>query len=270
MKKTMIVLAILLVSIVTRHRVFAHFTILIPSSTSAKKSETVSVIFQWGHPFEHQIFDAQPPAETLLLSPDGKLARLQSEETALPDGDKKHRAYRFQFAAAERGDYLLFTKSQPTWMEEEQEFLVDYAKVVVHVQAQKGWDRSFTVLGTNSAGTELVEAVPLTRPYGLQPGMAFQTRIFADGKSAADVPVEIERYNREPPKELPADEQITHTAKTDPNGVVTCTLSEPGWWCIAARCAGGTAERNGKKFPVQRRAILWLFVDEKPTASSNK
>ena len=46
--------------------------------------------------------------------------------------------------------------------------------------------------------------------------------------------VEIERYNAVVPKELPPDEQITRTAKTDPNGIFTCTLTEPGWWCLAA------------------------------------
>ena len=62
---------------------------------------------------------------------------------------------------------------------------------------------------------------------------------------------------------MPADEHITRTAKTDPNGVVTCTLTEPGWWCITAQRDGGKKERDGKSYPVKQRATMWVFVDEK-------
>ena len=75
--------------------------------------------------------------------------------------------------------------------------------------------------------------------------------------------VEIERYNPTAPKELPADEHITRASKTDPNGVVTCTLTEPGWWCITAQRNGGVLMREGKEFPVRERATLWVYVDAK-------
>ncbi len=61
-------------------------------------------------------------------------------------------------------------------MEEEQEFLEDSIKVVVHVQAQKGWDAS--------AG-DAIEIMPLTRPYGLQPGMVFQVQALWQQKPLA-------------------------------------------------------------------------------------
>ena len=51
--------------------------------------------------------------------------------------------------------------------------------------------------------------------------------------------VEIEHYHAAPPKTIPADEFCTRTAKTDPNGVVTGTLTDPGWWCLAAAADGG-------------------------------
>jgi cobalt/nickel transport protein len=105
---------------------------------------------------------------------------------------------------------------------------------------------------------------PLTRPYGLQPGLTFQAQVLAGGKPLAGALVEVEHYNAAPPKELPPDEQITRTAKTDPSGVVTATLTEPGWWCLAAGRDGGTREHDGKPFPVRQRSILWVFVDEKP------
>jgi hypothetical protein len=97
--------------------------------------------------------------------------------------------------------------------------------------------------------------------------MVFQAQIkesTAAGKSDfSGLSVEIERYNEKRPAELPPDEQITRTAKTDPNGVVTCTLPDPGWWCITAQRGGGMRERDGKSFPVKYRATHWVFVDER-------
>src|SRR5262249_37429843 len=149
----------------------------------------------------------------------------------------------------------------PIWMEDEQEFLKDNVKAVLHIQAQKGWDAP---LGHD------FEILPLTRPYGLQPGMAFQVQAVADSKPLAGALVEVERYNPTPPKELPADEHITRTARTDPNGTVICTLTEPGWWCITAQRPHGRLEHAGKEYPVRHRASLWVNVDERPATPTEK
>ena len=39
----------------------AHFNMLIPQSASAKKGEPVVFTYQWGHPYEHELFDAPAP-----------------------------------------------------------------------------------------------------------------------------------------------------------------------------------------------------------------
>src|SRR5258708_18277576 len=116
-------------------------------------------------------------------------------------------------------------------MAEDGEFLRDTVKVVLHVQAQKGWDAQ--------AG-EGFEWETLTRPYGLQPGLTFQARVLPGSL------VEVERYNETPPKKLPPDEQITRVVKTDPNGVATCTLPEAGWWALTGSRPGGKKEHEGK------------------------
>jgi cobalt/nickel transport protein len=232
-----------------------HFTMLLPEKPSAKKGEPVTFTYQWGHPFEHQLFDALPPAEIEVNAPVPAPRMLTStpEEVSGGAGAKKVRVYRFRYTPEDRRDYVFVLRGQPVWMEEDQAFFQDTVKVVLHVQAQRGWDEAL-------GGFELI---PLTRPYGLQPGMVFQARVSADGKPLAGALAEIERYNPTPPKMLPPDEQITRTAKTDPNGVVTCTLPEAGWWCIAAERDGGKKEQNGKAYPVRQRAILWVYVDEK-------
>jgi cobalt/nickel transport protein len=255
----------------------AHFNMLLPDRASAKKDEAVTLTYQWGHPFEHQLFDAPAPEKLTVLAPDGKAADLTKslEKTTVPAAEgKKVTAYQLKFTPEQRGDYVFVLQTPPIWMEEEEEFFHDTVKLVLHVQAQKGWD---------GAVLPEFEAMPLTRPYGLQPGMVFQEQVRAylpvpfEGKPnelpplnrplkllpLAGALVEVERYNAAPPKELPPDEYITRAVKTDPNGVATCTLTDPGWWSVTAHRDGGLREHGGKKYPVRQRATLWVFVDEK-------
>ncbi len=234
----------------------AHFNMLLPDKASAKKDEAVTLTYQWGHPFEHQLFDAPAPDRLTVLAPDGKAADLTKslEKTTVPAAaGKKVTAYQLKFTPDQRGDYVFVLQTPPIWMAEEEEFFQDTVKLVLHVEAQKGWD---------AAAPDTFQLNPLTRPYGLQAGMAFQVQA-AREKPLAGAPVEVERYNPAPPKELPPDEQITRAVKTDPNGVATCTLTEPGWWSVTAHRDGGMREREGKKYPVRQRATLWVFVDEK-------
>ena len=53
-------------------------------------------------------------------------------------------------------------------------------------------------------------------------------------------------------------------------GVVTCTLTEPGWWCITAHAEEGMKDRDGKSYPLRRRTSLWVFVDPKIGAAAVK
>jgi len=235
----------------------AHYNMLLPDIPSAKKDQPVLFTYQWGHPFEHELFDAPPPEAVTVLSPDGKTADLTKtlERTTVPAGEGKTvTAYRFTFTPDQRGDYVFLLRTPPIWMEEDGEFLQDDVKVVLHVQAQKGWD------GTVRPGFEWS---PLTRPYGLEPGMAFQAALQAGAKPGVGSLAEIEHYHAEPPKKIPADEFCTRTAKTDPNGVVTATLTDPGWWCLAAGREAGMKDHDGKSYPVRERSILWVYVDAK-------
>jgi cobalt/nickel transport protein len=239
----------------------AHYNMLLPSTASAKKAEVVTFTYQWGHPFEHQLFDAPAPVSVAVLAPDGKKIDLTKtlEKTTVPGaGEKKVVAYQFKFTPDQRGDYLFLLQTPEIWMEEDGTYLEDTVKVVLHVQAQKGWDAKFE---------EKFELLPLTRPYGLQPSMVFQAQVllptFVREKGISNH-VEIERYNSASPKELPPDEQITRTVKPDANGVATTTLTEPGWWCLTAGRDGGQVPREGKKVWKTFRTTLWVFVDEKP------
>jgi cobalt/nickel transport protein len=240
----------------------AHFTMLLPETAGAKKGDRVAFIYQWGHPFEHQLFDAPPPARVQVVGPDG--TRQDLTNTLEKIKEDKATAHRFRFRPQERGDYLFLLTTPPIWMAEEQEYYQDTAMVVLHVQAQKGWDvgsdRNFKML-------------PLTRPYGLLPGMVFQARVVglpAPARGAepdvrltpqAGLPVFCERYNPRPPKELPPDELITFTSKTDPNGTLTCTLPTAGWWGITVQRDAGRRTHMGRDYPLRQRLTWWVYVN---------
>jgi cobalt/nickel transport protein len=239
----------------------AHYHLLLPDKPAAKTGEMVTFTFQFGHPFEHQLFDTQPPEAVYVIAPDGtkidlaaKLEKLSVDGT---DG-KKVTGYRFAFTPEKRGDHVVVAISPAVKVEGELLPLKDAAKVVLHVQTQNGWEHRGV-----APGAAPLETSPLTRPYGLRAGMAFQVEVEepaeGGGRPLAGVLVEIERYNPTPPKELPPDEHITRTARTTRAGSATATLTEPGWW-------GLTAIRD--KVSARHRSTLWVHVDEKvPTAA---
>jgi uncharacterized GH25 family protein len=242
----------------------AHYNMLLPEKATARKGEAVTLTYQWGHPFEHELFDAPRPASLQVLTPDGKQTDLLDslEKTTARAGKKEVVAYRLKYTPQTRGDHIFVLRTPPIWMEEDGEFLEDVVKVVLHVQAQKGWERP---------ASPDFEVEPLTRPYGLQPGMAFQARLStsrphhraADSRPLAGTLVEVEHYNPRPPDQLPPDEHITRTARTDPNGVVTTTLTEPGWWCLTAGQRGKDRVQGDTPRPSRGRSTLWVFVDDR-------
>jgi cobalt/nickel transport protein len=251
----------------------AHFNILLPQAARARKGEAVTFLYRFGHPFEHELFDAPAPARLFVIAPDGTRTELGKtlEKIKVPAGGEEgvtRTAYRFRFTPEQRGDYTFILKTPPIWLAEDEEFVEDTVKVVLHVQAQKGWD----------ADPPGFRILPLTRPYGLQPGTVFQAQVLvppepglggtertARPKPLAGAPVEIERFHAERPAKLPPDEFRTLTAKTDPSGVVTVSLPEAGWWSITAQRDGGRRAHNGKQYPVRQRATLWVWVDERMT-----
>src|SRR5258708_26857056 len=87
----------------------AHFNMLLPDKPSAKKGDEVILTYQWGHPFEHQLFDAPAPESVIVYSPDGKSTNVTKEikKVQLPVGDKKTvTAYTLSVTPDQRGDYL--------------------------------------------------------------------------------------------------------------------------------------------------------------------
>jgi cobalt/nickel transport protein len=243
----------------------AHYHILLPDKPAVQTDQAVTITLRFGHPFEHQMFPTQRPRRAVVVTPDENLmdltAKTEQVDLKVEKGEPLT-TYRWTYTPTQRGDYVFAVQCDPVWLADEGVFLEDTVKVTVHVLAQKNWD------GLAGARFELV---PLTRPYGLRAGMVFQalaigrddTTPRTEFEPQPGTLVEIERYNPTPPKELPPDEHITRTLKTDPAGVATMTLTEAGWWAVTAIRDAGTRQRAGKSVPVKQRTALWVHVDDK-------
>ena len=250
----------------------AHYHILLPEKPAVELEVPARFTFRFGHPFEHQMFPTARPKNVVVMTPDAQTVDLSDKPGRydVPGADGKPACgYAWTYSPAHRGDHVVVVQCEPEWMPEEKEFLEDSVKVILHVQTQNGWD---------SAVGDGMELIPLTRPYGLRAGTVFQVivrgsspltprgiKTVTPGSENQPLPgtlVEVERYNAAPPKQLPPDEHITRSVKTDPNGVATVTLPESGWWAITAVRDGGTRMRGGKGYPVKVRSTLWVHVDE--------
>ncbi len=215
----------------------AHFTMVYPGGDMdvtpedyiAELGETKTVWIVWGHPYEHILFDMTSVPEVSAVDPDGTATTLTP--TQITVGGKV--AYQVSFTVTKMGDWIITTK-----YEDEGEALIDYVKAVVHCGEEMwtGWDG---VIGQNA------EAVPYTRPYGLEEGFVFTGKALYKGSAMQNADVEVEVYHTEDVADgivtkaeemYPYDPPMmfTRVTKTNANGEFAYTLDEPGIWFIGA------------------------------------
>src|SRR5262245_46537779 len=87
-----------------------HYGILLPQSWSVQRDHEVTVTFQWGHPFEHELSDAARPTKAELLLPDGSRQDMTKNlaKTTTPAASKKTvTAYTIRFTPSQRGDHVV-------------------------------------------------------------------------------------------------------------------------------------------------------------------
>jgi cobalt/nickel transport protein len=246
-----------------------HFHTLWPNSPNGygRLGEVITWQYFWGHPYEMILFDAQQPV-CYVATPDGERLGIPPTPTEMEDPltGEMRRAFTFSHAPESIGDSWLVLEPPPYPIEEEGQAVQDYVKQCIHVMAEVGWDAE---LGLP------IELVPLTRPYGLEPGFAFTARAYLDGEPLPDAMVEIEKFNgfHVAAEAVPKDQfglenvpMVTRKAKTDANGYVTCTLDEPGWWMVAVSAEGSAVTIGKVQYPCVLRGCLWVHVEEEFTA----
>ena len=236
---------------------FAHYNMLLPDKAWANKGDKVTFTYQFGHPFEHELFDAPKPVALVVVTPKSKKEIFDIDKLMTPikkDGadGKKVTAWQFTFTPPERGDYTFVMKTAKI-KHEEGKFVQDTVRVVLHVQTQNGWDKVERVIPKE------FDIIPYTRPYGFLPGMVFRGK-FDREQAVGSALVEIEKYNEKPMKNVPPDELITFKARTDHLGFFVASLPEPGWWGITVWSPFGPPKADEA---TSLRSTMWLHVDEK-------
>ncbi len=227
--------------------------------------EVVTWQYFWGHPFEMLISDAPPP-KFFIRTPAGQKENVKLKEITLTDQEsgKDRRAYEVEYRPSSPGDYYLCLEGQPQFIPEENILWQDYVKAVWHVVAEKGWDKP--------VGLDF-EIIPLTRPYGWPTGSLFNAQARFMGKPLKGAAVEVEKFNGffvpqdKMPKDLTGADNvplITRVTKTDVNGYLSCTLDSPGWWIITVVHPHGKKNWQGKTYPLERRASLWVYLEPSP------
>lgn len=222
----------------------AHFLTFLPQSDIIKNKENSELKLEamFIHPFEQTGMTMEKPFGIYL---ENKQNSLVLEETKKFD----HKAWNSKYNIKRPGVYKFFVQPQAYYEQSEEKFISHVPKIIVSAFGREdGWDEP---LGLK------YEIIPLTKPFGLYAGNIFQGKVLHNGKAASNVEVEVELYNSFSLK-APSDAHITQVVKTDSNGVFSFVMNHKGWWGFAALIEEGTKELNGKKYPIENGALLWI------------
>jgi cobalt/nickel transport protein len=225
----------------------AHFNFALPDEWSMEQARPNTVQIIWGHPYEGIYFDAPNLTSSGIVNPDGTKTSLSPTEITV-DGNK---AWELSFTPDIRGDYIVYADFDALVVEEEEVAWEDHVKAIIHYKTSEGWD--------HTTG-QIIEIVPITRPYGLEEGFVFAGKAIYNGEPLAYAPIEIEKYYPvgDAPDPLPEETMITRETKTDGNGIFVFTLDEPGLWIVCVSHTVGTKEGYDRDI----RGILMIPMEE--------
>jgi len=239
----------------------AHFQMLIPSDdmVSSPAERHLRLDIKFWHPFEGHGMSMDAPTQFGVHFA-GKNIDLRDKlqpHQFMDRGGKKREGFVASYDITKPGDYIFYIEPKPYWEPSEETFIVHYTKVIVDAFGlEEGWD--------DPVGLK-TEIIPLTRPYGLYTNNVFQGIVKLDGKPAPFTKVEVEYYNQNGKLKAPDDPMITQVVKTDANGVFTYAMPKAGWWGFAALNHGKKLmEHDGKKYPVEIGALLWVKTVDMP------
>lgn len=233
---------------------WAHFVVIIPSDDIVSKEDKKDITLQikFMHPFEGHYMNMEMPKAFGVMVDGNKQDLLQTLKKNVVKGFTTWEA---SYKIKKPGDYVFFVEPAPYWEPAEESFIIHYTKVIVNALGlEKGWD--------SEVGLK-TEIVPLTRPYGLWAGNVFQGIVKVDGKPVPYAEVEVEYYNEGGKVKAPDEPYITQVVKSDANGVFTYAMPKAGWWGFAAlNTADFKLKHEGKEYPVEIGAVLWVKTRE--------
>lgn len=221
----------------------AHFLTFLPNTdnVSDKKEAKIDFDIAFIHPFEQTGMTLEKPK-----------IYLENKKTTLPliETTKfNHKAWKSSYTIKRPGVYKFFVEPQAYFEPAEEKFISHIPKVIISSFGfEDGWDEP---LGLK------YEIIPLTKPFGVYSGNTFTGKVLHDNKPAANVDVEVELYNEFGLK-APTEAHITQVVKTDDNGVFVFTMNHKGWWGFAALIEEGELKHDGKSYPIENGALLWI------------
>ena len=230
----------------------AHFNFFLPDEWSMEQARENSVEIIWGHPYEGIYFDPPAMINSSVLKPDGTKESLDAREISVTGAEGPVKGREISFTPAIKGDHIVYADFEALVVEEEEVAWEDHVKAVIHHKTSGGWDQRTG---------QIMEILPLTRPYGLEEGFVFSGQVLYDGQPLGDAPVEIEKYYEVgvcTDENLPPEPMVTRETRSDPNGIFSFTLDEPGVWVVCASNTVGTIEGHDRDI----RGILMINMEE--------
>lgn len=222
----------------------AHFLTLIPSNDNIedKKDSKIKLDAMFIHPFEQSGMNMEKPKGIFVNNNKNSLELKETKKF-------NNKAWESSYLIEKPGIYKFFVQPEPYFEESEGLFISHVPKVVVSAFGiEEGWDKPIGLK---------YEIVPLTKPFAIYAGNIFQAAVLKDGKPEANIEVEVELYNEFGLK-APTNSHITQSVKTDKNGIFSFVLNHKGWWGFAALIEEGEKDFEGKKYPIENGALLWI------------
>ena len=221
----------------------AHFLTFLPNTdnVSNKKEKQIDLDISFIHPFEQTGMTLEKP----------KVFLESSKNSLLVEEAKKfnHKSWSSKYTINIPGVYKFFVQPQPYFEPAEEKFISHVPKIIISSFGfEDGWDEPIGLK---------YEIIPMVKPFGLYSGNLFQGKVLHNGKVASNVEVEVELYNEFGLK-APNDAHITQVVKTDDNGVFSFVMNHKGWWGFAALIEEGTLKHDGKSYPIENGALMWV------------
>lgn len=222
----------------------AHFLTILPQtdSISNMKDSNIVVEAMFMHPFEQTGMKLEKPVGIFLENKNNSLKLNKINKF-------NNQAWSAEYKVKRPGVYKFFIEPKPYFEKSEEKYIKHVSKVIVSAFGREdGWDEPIGLK---------YEIIPLVKPFALYAGNIFQGKVLKDGKALKNVEVEVELYNEFNLK-APTDAHITQSVKTDGNGIFSFVMNHKGWWGFAALVDEGTKKFDGKEYPIENGALLWI------------
>ena len=262
MKKTIVLLAGLVMVLATAGPAFAHFQMIYTPESALEKGRTISLDLVFTHPFEagHTMDMGDKPEEFYVVRKGRKTDLLDKLKPMTWKGlTNSGGGYETEYKLRGMGDNVFALVPSPYYEKEEDIYIQQITKMIVNTAGfPTDWDRELGLPG---------EIVPLDKPYALWTGNVFRGIVKRNGKPVPHAEIEVEYLNHRPlpdhnafaekaEVEAPQGAFVTMGIKANVNGEFSFGIPRAGWWGFCALGAGPDTEHNGKE--LSQDAVIWV------------